>query len=161
MLGQDRDGGSLEREGFSVDIDEGICGMCEGSDYECEDLFCGMCEGSDYAFEDFVDDASQEASSHLPDDGRMSRSALMLEGSDKIELQADYEPLEVADHFKQLVLLIVDNEGWPIEPPGLSTTPCGQRPAQSAQAQHVSTHASAHLLLQASSQPRASVPVSA
>ena len=54
MLGQDRDSGSLQREGFSVDIDEGVCGVCEASDY---------------AFEDFVDDASQEASSHLPEDG--------------------------------------------------------------------------------------------
>ena len=161
MLGQDRDGGSLEREGYSVDIDEGICGVCDGQ----EDENCACCaregEGSDYVFEDLVDDASQEASSHLPEDGRMSRNALMIEGSDKFELQADYEPEEVVDHFKQLVPLIVDDEGWPIEPPGLSTPLGGQQPAQSTQAQYTHTHSSAQLLSQAPSHAHAPAPVSA
>ena len=49
MLGRDLDGGSLEREGYSVDIDEGVYDTHEGHDYECEDedLVCGECGDDD------------------------------------------------------------------------------------------------------------------
>ena len=89
----------------------------------------------------------------------------MVEGPDKTETQANYEPEEVADHFRQLVPIIVDEEGWPVEPPGLSTTLGGRQLAQSAQAQHTSTyapaHASAQLSLQTPSHAHAQTPVSA
>ena len=166
MLGRDLDGGSLEREGYSLDIGGS---ETDHDDYDNDDMFCGECEdddciyGPDHACKDYVYDASQEASSHLPEEGRVSRNALMLEDGDKVDAGDDYELEDVKGHVEQVAPLIVDEEGWPIEPPGLATPIGGQPPAQSAQAaaKYMFPHASAEFVLRASSQPFVPTHVSA
>ena len=111
MLGTDRDGGSLEREVFSVEVDECICYLCD-----CD---------QDYLCEDDLDNASREAASHPPGEADGSRNPLMLDDVDLTEPHVDYTPEDVAEHFKTLTPLMVDDDGWPVEqPPGLSATIC-------------------------------------
>ena len=67
----------------------------------------------------------------------------MVDEYDKFELQGDYEPEDVTGHIEQVAPLIMDAEGWPVQPPGLPTPTGGQHTAQSAQAAHTSAQFSA------------------
>ena len=72
MLGQERDGGSLEFECSSLMLDcedcaSGfVCGDCGGEDDEFEETFPDVC--------DCCDRTSQDDAAHLPDEGRASRN---------------------------------------------------------------------------------------